>query len=97
MAHNEQVRPGEPEVRKYLADSWHEFYNSYVRVALDGDEAFGKYAHDALHPRLHALQSGAAVAFTRDDLPPDHPEKAGRSDDPMWIDERNVIHVGRRR
>lgn len=83
MAHNEQARPGEPEVRKYLTEQWREFFDAYTRVAAKGGEAFGKYADDALRPRLHALESGAAVDFTRDDLPPGHPEKAGRSDDSM--------------
>lgn len=99
MAHNEDARPGEPEVREYLTEWWHGFYSSYVRIALDGGEEFGRYAYDALHPRLHALQSGMAVEFTRDDLPPDHPHaspRAGRPDDRMWIDEQDVIHVGPR-
>ncbi len=83
MAHNESG-PGEPEVRKHLIEDWHEFYATYVRVALDGSEEFGRYAYDALHPKLAALESGAAVEFSRLDLPPGHPLAAPRAGQP-WI------------
>ena len=100
MAVREGVPDGEPEVRRHLIEEWHEFYATYVGVALNGSVEFGKYAYDALHPKLAALESGAAVEFDRSDLPPGHPladmPRAGRPDDPLWIDELDVIHVGRR-
>lgn len=87
----------EPETRKHLIAEWHEFYSTYVRVALDGSEEFGRYAHDALWPKLHALESGRAVEFSRMDLPLGHPLEAprhGRPSDPLWIDEHDVVHDG---
>ena len=99
MAHNESG-PGEPDTRKHLIEEWRYFYSTYVRVALQESEEFGRYAYDALHPKLVALESGAAVEFSRMDLPDDHPladmPRAGRPDDPFWIDELDVIHAGRR-
>jgi hypothetical protein len=89
------VPDAEPHTRKHLVEEWHSFYSTYVRVALDGDEEFGRYAHDALWPRLHALQSGAAVEFRRYELPPGHGlEAAGRPDDTLRIDENDVVHDG---
>lgn len=100
MAVREGVPDGEPEVRKHLIEDWHWFYSTYVRVALNGSEEFGKYAYDALHPKLAALQSGAAIEFKRMDLPDGHPladmPRAGHPLDPFWIDESDVIHDGPR-
>jgi hypothetical protein len=94
------VRKGvlaEPDTRKHLIEEWHYFYATYVRVALDGSEEFGRYAHDALWPRLAALESGAAVEFRRMDLPDGHGLQApwaGHPLDPLWIDEHDVVHIG---
>lgn len=99
MAHSESG-PGEPEVRKHLIEDWHSFYALYVRVALDDSAEFGQYTHDALHPKLVALQSGQAVEFKRMSLPDGHPladmPRAGHPTDPLWIGEDDVIHVGHR-
>jgi hypothetical protein len=100
VAVREGVPDGEPEVRRHLIEEWHEFYATYVDVALQESVEFGRYTHDALHPKLAALQSGAAIEFKRMDLPDGHPladmPRAGHPLDPFWIDESDVIHDGPR-
>lgn len=82
-------------LRDELAAGWRDFYSTYVRVALDGSEEFGRYAHDALHPRLVALESGRAVEFRRYELPPGHRLEApgaGHPCDRLVIDEHDVVY-----
>ena len=73
VARKTGVPDGEPQVRKHLIKEWQSFYGTYLAVALQDSVQFGKYTHDALHPKLAALESGAAVEFSRCDLPDGHP------------------------
>lgn len=82
------------ETRAYLAAGARDFYALMVRTLLDGSEEWGRYAHDALYPRVEALESGKAVMFSRYDLPPGHPLEAptaGRPTDRLVIDENDVV------
>ena len=98
MAVREGVPDGEPEVRKHLTAEWHDSYATYVNVALEGSVEFGRYTHDALHPKLAALESGAAVEFRRMELPPGHPlADMPRAGDPTDRFELGSDDVLRRR
>jgi hypothetical protein len=82
-------------LREELAAGWRDFYSLMVRTLLDGSEEWGRYAHDALYPKLEALESGREVMFSRSDLPPGHrlsAPGAGRPTDRLVIDEQNIVH-----
>ena len=88
------VPDAEPETRKHLIEEWHEVYALMVRTMLEDGTESGRYAHDALHGRLRALETGQRVEFGQCDLPPGHPLEAplaGRPTDRLVIDERDVV------
>ena len=94
MGVREGVPDAEPETRKHLIEQERDFYALMVRTLLDGSEEWGRYAHDQLSPRLHALESGQRIVFSRCALPPGHSLEAptsGRPTDKMEIDENDVF------
>ena len=81
-------------LRDELAAGARDFYTLMVRTLLDGSEEWGRYAHDALYPRVEALESGKAVMFSRMELPPTHrlaAPGAGRPSDNLMLGEDDVV------
>ena len=81
-------------LRDELTAGWRDFYSSMVRTLLDGSEEWGRYAHNALHPRLVALESGQAVEFSRMELPPGHrlsAPGAGHPTDRLMLGADDVV------
>jgi hypothetical protein len=81
-------------VRTHLHAEAKAFLQQMVSTLIEDGPEFGRYAHDQLSPRVHALESSQAVLFSRYELPPGHPmsaPEAGHPCDTLKLGEDNVI------